>query len=98
MALLNNLGPIVTTGTGASDFFFLYEKEEGNDWTLSAFASAWGSATLQNSADGVNWGDTLDQTNTVVTFAANKSVRVPGNMYYRLNVATHTAVMTLIPK
>jgi len=98
MALSATKNQIVTTGTGYSVEIFLPEKENGQDWSLSASASSWGSATLQNSADRTNWGDTLDQTNTAVTFTANKSVRVQGNMSYRINVSSHAAAITILAK
>lgn len=97
MALSAIKNRITTTGTGASDEIFLQEKENGLDWTLSVFSSSWGDADLQVSSDGTNWGDALDASG-VVNFTANKSVIVPGNMYYRLDVNTHAAVITLLAK
>ena len=95
MALSADKHKITTTGTGASDSIFLEEKENGLNWTLSASSSSWGDADLQVSADGTNWGDALDASG-VVNFVANKSVSVPGNLQYRLDVNTHTAVITLL--
>lgn len=89
---------IVTTGTGASDFIFLADKETGQDWALHVSASAWGDADLEVSGDGTNWGDCESSPGTVVNFVANGSVRVAGNSYYRLNVTTHTSAMTLLAK
>ena len=97
MALSAIKNKITTTGTGASDSIFIEEKENGLPWTLSAFSSSWGDADLQISGDGTNWGDALDSSG-VVNFTANKSVIVPGNMHYRLDVTTHTAAITLLAK
>lgn len=98
MALSANKHKITTTGTGASDSIFLEEKENGQLWTLFAASSSWGDTDLQVSGDGTNWGDALDASAAVVNFTANGSVRVPGNCHYRLDVNTHTAVITLLAK
>lgn len=97
MALSALKDKIVTTATGASDSIFQESKESGQDWTLFVSCGTWGDADLQASADGVNWGDAKDAAG-VVNFVENGSVRVPGNCYYRLNVTTHSAVITLIAK
>lgn len=98
MAISDFKDKIVTAGTGASDHIFLTEKPNGQDWTLSAFASSWGDADLEVSADGTNWGDCESSPGNVVNFTANGSVRVAGNLYYRLNVTTHAAVITVLAK
>lgn len=87
---------ITATGTGASDHIFLHEKENGHDWTLSLASGTWGSADLQASADGTNWGDVKDSAGTVINHTANGFNRVAGNMFYRLDVNTYSADITLI--
>lgn len=89
---------IITTGTGASDSIFLESKESGQDWTLFASSGTWGDADLQASGDGTAWGDAETSPGEVVNFVANGSVRVPGNCFYRLDVNTHSAAITLLAK
>jgi len=89
---------IVTSGTGASDHIFLLEKQNGLPWHLFLSSGTWGDADLQASGDGVAWGDAETSPGNVANFTANGSCVVPGNSYYRLNVTTHSAAITLLAK
>lgn len=96
-ALVSKEDGIVTTGTGASDFFHLPDKENGNDWSLVATSETWGDANLQTSADGTIWFDVQD-CDGAVNFTVNRAVRATGNMFYRLNVSVHSAAISLVAK
>lgn len=89
---------ITATGTGASNHIFLADKENGQLWTLGVSSGTWGDADLQASADGTNWGDVKDSAGSVVNYTANSFSVVRGNMYYRLDVNTHSANITLLAK
>ena len=83
---------ITASATGASDYIFLAEKDEGQDWTLFFYGSAWGDVDLQASPSpdiSNSWGDVqmlIGGALTTVNRTSNGSVRVPGGCYYRLDV------------
>lgn len=91
-------GSIVASGDGATeDVIFL---SSGGRHALVCTCSAWSSssASLETSGDGSIWfparqgvsGDRVD-----IVFTADDAYDVPGNMYYRLNVSSYSAAITL---
>ena len=84
---------VVTSGTGASDTIDLRERDghgrEAGRYLLVAFSATWGAATLQLSLDGETF------VNAAAEWDANNMIELPGNAVYRLNVATHSAAITL---
>ncbi len=99
MGLSAFVDKIVADATGVSDHLFLFEKDEGQDWTLFFQADAWGNTDLQASADGVNWGDVqmlIGGSLATVNRTSNGSVRVPGGCYYRLDVNRFRAANLLL--
>ena len=86
---------IVAVGTGLTDAIFLHEKPNGHQWVLAFFSATWGDTDLQASVDNVNWGDAMDSCDVIINHVANGFTTVPGDKYYRLNVNTYTADITV---
>lgn len=88
---------VTATATGGSSSLLL---PSGSDWVLSITSSTWGDADLQGSVDGTTFIDVEDKlvSGSVVNLSANKLVRVSGGMYYRLDVNTYSADITIKAK
>lgn len=80
---------VVATATGQSDYIFLDEKPQGQDYTVFLSAAAWGNTDVQMSHDGIAWGDAeelIEGVMTVVNRTKNCNFRCPGGVYLRLDV------------
>ena len=82
--------PLVVSASGNSQSFYV----PGGDQNLSFTASSWGSAALEVSFDNVTFMPAF-VNGSALTLTANRSVVVPGNMFYRLNVGTYTNPITI---
>lgn len=80
---------VIASETGPSNFIFLDEKPQGQDYTVFLSASSWGNTDVQMSHDGANWGDAeelIEGVMTVVNRTKNCNFRCPGGVYLRLDV------------
>ena len=90
---MSDFHEVVTSGTGASDTIDLRERDghgrESGRYLFVAFSGTWGAATLQLSLDGETFVDAAAEWDD------DAFIELPGNAVYRLNVATHSAAITL---
>jgi hypothetical protein len=82
--------PLVISATGNSANWYLPE----GDHSLFFTASSWGSATLQVSPNGNDYVSAEDSEGAI-TLTANKAIRVTGGCFYRLNVTSAPASITV---
>ncbi len=82
--------PLLVSSSGNSQSFYVPE----GDHSLVITASSWGSAALQVSFDNITFMAAEDGAGAI-TFTANKSIVISGNLFYRLNVSSYSAQITV---
>ncbi len=82
--------PLVISATGNSAAWYLPE----GDHTLFFTASSWGSAALQVSPNGTDYVPARDAAGAI-SLTASTAIRVTGGCFYRLNVSTLPASITV---
>lgn len=85
---------IVTTGTGTSDYLII---PRGKHLLQFTWAGAAGAGKLEISLNAVDFLTVLDSAGSDVSITANYMLLVAGGAYYRMNISSHTSVLTVTP-